>query len=530
MAAPSVLFEGFGVINNADSATNWTGGALDTDSEKQGTGCIGSKVSNAQNLFSYDASGDTGMPLNFSSGGGAEGQHIYVWLNCLTPNLDTKANGGLRVAAGSDGTNYGEWYVGGDGSGTDDPYRGGWKSFVQSPEKDFSVANGSFTTTGNPAQLNAADFFGGTVKTIATIMGNFNNGLIDQISVGLGLRLEDGDSSTPGKLDNFVSSDEGTKNNSYGVVRSVSGVKLSQGKLIIGHDVGSADTLFSDTGSVLIFEDAPVSADFYEILCQDVTGTAQTNVLFGTKSAGVTSNGLFVNAAGTTEWMMTSELYGTASTWEIYATTLQSVNTASLNSAVRIEDSSILNSGKFKVSGAAIISCSFAGGVDFLQVEVEDSSEMDNIVYTSFNSCNRAIQINATGSYTFRGITFNGNTIDLRNASGGTASIAIVGGGSSPNFENVSGSFTSVVNNINITLTGLISGSEIRVYPTGSTTELDGIEDSTGSFSFTMDASQHVDIVIHKENYEHQRIKNFAPGADSSVPISQRFDRNYSNP
>ena len=530
MAVPSVLFEGFGIINNADNATNWTGGSLDADSEIQGAGCIGTKISSAQNLFGYDASADTGMPLNFAVGGAHFGQHFFGWINCLTPNLDLKSNGGVRLAIGSDATNYGEWYVGGDGSESDDPYRGGWKSFVQNPAANFNVVNGTFVLASNPAQLNAADFFGGTIKTIASIMGNFNNGLIDQISVGFGLRLENGDATTPGKFDNFVASDEGTIANKFGVYRSVSGVKLSQGKTFIGHDTGTSSTLFIDTGSVVVFEDAPVSSDFYEIKCQDAQGAAITNVLFGTSSLGVTSNGLFINAAGTRKWTMTSELYNAQSTWEIYASILQSINTASLSHAVKIESTSILNSGKLLLSGAAIASCSFAGGTDLIQLEVYDPDDMSNVAYTSFNNCNRAIQINQTGSYVFRGLAFNGNTFDLRNASGGSASIAIVGGGSSPSFENVSGSFTEIVNNITISLTGLISGSEVRVYPTGSLVELDGIENSTGSFSFVMDASTHINIVIQKEDYEYQIIKNFAPGADSSIPVSQRFDRNYSNP
>ena len=50
-------------------------------------------------------------------------------------------------------------------------------------------------------------------------MGNFNNGLIDAIRVGRGLRLEDGDSGAggPGTFDFLLSEDDGTKNNKYGV-------------------------------------------------------------------------------------------------------------------------------------------------------------------------------------------------------------------------------------------------------------------------------------------------------------------------
>jgi hypothetical protein len=101
--------------NNADADTNWTGGSLDEDSEVQGTGCVGAKVSNATVVFSY-----AGTSRDFI-GGANDGDHIYTWLNCLTPNLDTIANGGLRIRIGDSATVYREFYVGGDGSLADDP-------------------------------------------------------------------------------------------------------------------------------------------------------------------------------------------------------------------------------------------------------------------------------------------------------------------------------------------------------------------------------------------------------------------------
>jgi len=254
MAAPTYSLIGT-VITSADSATNWSAGALDTDSEIQGTGCIGNKVSNATQIFLYDYSG-TGS-FDFSAGGADWGNVIVVWLNCLTPTLDTLTNGGLRIQVG-DGTNTGDWYVGGDGSVAGDPYKGGWFPFVVHPNTQFDAVTGSWTTSGNPGQLTAVDRFGGVVKTVSTIMGNFNNGLIDQIVVGEGLRIEDGDPSDPATFTGLVAADEGTKNNKYGFVRSDSGVIFAQGKIEVGHDTGTTTTYFEDSGKKIIFTDAPV--------------------------------------------------------------------------------------------------------------------------------------------------------------------------------------------------------------------------------------------------------------------------------
>ena len=90
-----------------------------------------------------------------------------------------------------------------------------------------------------------------------------------------------------------------------------------------------------------------------------------------------------------------------------------------------------------------------------------------------------------------------------------------------------------------LTLTGLATGSEVRIYLTASDpygtmgTELSGIEDSGTSFSYSYiyQADQYVDIVVHNIYYEYLRIQNvLLTSADSSIPIQQRFDRNFANP
>ena len=81
-----------------------------------------------------------------------------------------------------------------------------------------------------------------------------------------------------------------------------------------------------------------------------------------------------------------------------------------------------------------------------------------------------------------------------------------------------------------ITLTDLISGSEVRVYESGTTTEVAGIENTpaTGLFDFTAAVGLDVDIVILSLLYENIRIEEFTiPALSSEIPIQQRIDRNY---
>ena len=90
-----------------------------------------------------------------------------------------------------------------------------------------------------------------------------------------------------------------------------------------------------------------------------------------------------------------------------------------------------------------------------------------------------------------------------------------------------------------LTLTGLIAGSEVRIYITGSDaygemgTELAGVESSgtTFSYAYTYNGDKYVDIVVHSLAYEYLRVQNIlVTNANASIPVQQRLDRNYINP
>ena len=107
--------------------------------------------------------------------------------------------------------------------------------------------------------------------------------------------------------------------------------------------------------------------------------------------------------------------------------------------------------------------------------------------------------------------------------------------GSNPTTSTILGTGTVTINtNVTVTLTGLIGSpaTEVRVYDTGTTTELTGQENvTTGSFDISLDATDFVDIRIHNVEYVYISIINFdMPSTDASIPIQQRFDRNYLNP
>ena len=111
---------------------------------------------------------------------------------------------------------------------------------------------------------------------------------------------------------------------------------------------------------------------------------------------------------------------------------------------------------------------------------------------------------------------------------------------SSPTVRNSAGSTTLISADVAVTLTGMKDNTEVRVFDNSTSNpqvELAGVENATDgtagdrSFTFSLAAGTIVDIVIVNVTYENQRIDSYTiPGTSTSIPIQQRFDRNYTNP
>jgi hypothetical protein len=120
---------------------------------------------------------------------------------------------------------------------------------------------------------------------------------------------------------------------------------------------------------------------------------------------------------------------------------------------------------------------------------------------------------------------------------GGSITLNVTSGGSTPTVRNATGSWVFVNNNINVTLTKLKDNTEVRVYAAGTTTELAGIENATDgttdnrSFGFALTAGVSVDIRIYAVGYYPADLLAYTvPSLDTSLPIQQITDRWYTNP
>ncbi len=412
------------VQTDADSTTGWSGGGLEGELSYQGSSSYGGKVGTGTTRYTH-----TGTARNYSSGGGNEGDHIIVILGSLTPGkLDTKVNGGLGIICGNDGTNYGEWYV--DGSDTKSPTTL-FIPYIIDPASDFDGAFGSFSTTGNPAQLSAADHYGGRFDATSGIMGNFNNGLVDQITIGTGLRAT-GVSQT---MDDFITADEGTSGNRYGFLTTREGVVYFQGKIYLGSS-GSSVT-FDDSDRVIVFPDVVVASDFFEIIVENASST-------------VTMDSFTFTAPGAAKFGMT---YISASDWTISNSSVSGSSGIDMGANMTFVSTKIQASGQIVLNGGTITGGQVIDSTASSALLVDTASEMAAVTDVSFedNTTGHSIELTATGAYTFDNITFSGGgsagttTADVYNNSGGAITINVLNGGSTPTVRNAAGSTTTVV-------------------------------------------------------------------------------------
>jgi len=203
--------------------------------------------------------------------------HIYIWFYCIHPNLDTKANGGIRIRVG-DGSNVGYWYVGGS-----DTYGGGWICLVIDTSKSLDF--GSCTLTAVTSI--------GIAINITSSFKNVETTWVDIARFGDGITITSDATCT---MDNILAVSENTTNAS-GIIRKEGGVFFVQGKLRFGDASGTSSITFEDNSEIVVFEDKDVASTLYEIIIQgNATGT--TSVKFGTKSGSRGISGFVFKSAG----------------------------------------------------------------------------------------------------------------------------------------------------------------------------------------------------------------------------------------
>lgn len=530
------------VVSTCDAAVDFTnnnsGANISGDDDfVQGTGAVGDKMSGSNELLVSDnLSGGAAGVYDFSSGGADEGAHFIGWLNTKT---SINATTGLQIMFRNASGHEGSWYV--------MPaffYKGGFITRVINPEVDFDTAT-TWTTTGNPAQLDDVSEMGFEFDMVATIMGNFNNSQVDQFTVGFGVRADAGTGGSPNTFEGVRSTDEDT--NFWGWWSAVNGAFVGKGKLYVGPATGTATSVFVDSAFAVNWAEENVAAGFYAFEMRGAnTQCDWTLANISAADSAVARWSLTLDSA------MGSTTGGFTDTQGVYNgyDTLTLNQYAAMDGTVLIDGDSIIQNGA-DLDNLTVIEPTVLANI--AHILSDDLGTIDGCAFNA-NSGNtgHAIEIDTIGTYTFNANQFPGftttgagdnlvassgpNNAMIYNNSGGLVTINVTGGGQTPVIRNGAGATTVVNNNTSVTLSGMRDLTEVRVYAEGTQTELAGIENATAgtaddrSFTFALGAAVAVDIAVFNVDWilpPNNRIKDFSiPALDTTIPVSQVFDRN----
>jgi hypothetical protein len=414
------------IVNSCDAITGFNVGNISGDDDfVEGTGAIGLKISGVYSEIYTTTLGAT-APYDFSVGGGEDGYHYILWFNT---KLALPATGGFRCIVGN-GTDRAEWNV--------DPigfYKGGFITKVIDPTRDFDAINaGTWTLSGNPAQLSNITIMGGGIESVPTIMGNFNSGQLDQMTIGLGVRVDAGSTGTPNTFETVRAADEDTA--FYGWWSSSNGAVIGKGKLYIGPSTGSVTSVFKDSAFVVIFAEELVSTNFYEIN----TRGAGTDVSWDL--ASISSANPSTVRWGLTVDPTTNTFYDTNGVWT-GANDISLQSSAGFTGTTFIDCNKIIQSGA-TLDGITVLAANTADGVAFIE-----SNNPSNIKNSSFTfSDGHAIEITTSGTYTFDGNSFIGYGVSgstdaaIYNNSSGLVTLNLLNVNGVPTIRNGAGSTT----------------------------------------------------------------------------------------
>jgi len=476
--------------------------------------------------------------------------YIHIWLRMLYPVHDYE-DGGLSIYLGSSGGS--AIYK---ATGVNRGYSGEWFHFV--------LQVGAFQpdwTTGTYSSSSTTQI--GSAANVTNSLGEdflyclFHDAIRTGSSGANGIDVTGGTSQDQLDFDAIALAD--TTTTSYGVFRKVGASYICEGEVHFGRATPVANCYFTESLQSVAFSDLPVGNSFYNIVgraggASYITSISLSDIVWSGPSTA-TKFGFDFSALDSGDTMTVSNnTFVFAKVWKVGPTT-------TVKGCTFVEVDEIVPNGATTFGNCIANNCKkmtvthASDGVDNLTVNKHSTTanvaflvtnsltKVTNSSFENASGAGHAIEINTAGTYTFTGNTFAGygaiaaTNAAIYNSSGGLVTINVAGGGGTPTYRNGSGSSTVVNNNTTVTLTGMRDNTEVRVYTAGTTTELAGIEDATAgsadnrSFAFAIAAAVSVDIRIHNVTYEPETILAYTiPSTDTSIPIQQRFDRNYENP
>lgn len=520
MAAPSYTTDLVDIITDPAATTGWTlissggGGASsftvpETDdyiqSGNPGTvGCISRNPWTAVSI--------RGMVYNSAQTIPA-GSAVFIWAKSdVAQALDTRANGGIQALVGNATTALKCYYV--DGS---DTYAiGGWRCYPIDPTITPS------TNIGTPTS--ATDYFGFRWSVPVSGPSKGFPYKIDAIRRGRTLTLTDGDLGNGYATFSGVATFQGNIARQWGLFQFQNGSYLQQGIFQMGTTGTPVD--FRDSNRAISIADTLyVQPTFNRFEINNATSRVDwTNISIS--ALGTISKGNF-------------EMVANADV-NFNGNTFTDMGTFIFQSNVTDDGSTYRRCQTITPAGGTFNSCLFTDTQSSIgAITIGSPGDIANMSYCNFtnNTVGPAIRITTAGTYSFIGHQFSGNTYQVEFTGTGTCTIN-PSGASNINQANViaTGGGTIVVNTpqVNVTLTGLKAGSEVRAYvgtDPNTSTSVGGTETSGTSFTFShAQAGNDGYIVVHALGYNSIYLPYTYTAVDANIPIQQVLDRTYANP
>jgi len=177
------------------------------------------------------------------------------------------------------------------------------------------------------------------------------------------------------------------------------------------------------------------------------------------------------------------------------------------------------------------------------------SSDWDGVIFIMGATDSHAIEIATNITDAWNGFTFTGygstgggttvgdEVLNSNNPTGSTTINATNITGTISFYQRGAGSDPVINSNVSVTFDEMKDDTEVRIYTTGTSTELDGIENATAgspddrSFVASVAGSAVVDYVIFAVGYVPITKIGFTwPATAQTITVPQVVDRNYSNP
>ena len=531
--------------STGDEFVNMTQGGspvLDADYFIQGAACHTANQKNKTGLQSIAF--DYGATISF-----ATGECIFMWQVLLAGNaIELEANGGYRLIAGTDLTNWDSWYVGGS-DGFRNPY-GGWQN---------SVAWPSFTPDATNGGAGAYQWFGSGVNMTSGIQKGNLHGL-DYTAYGRGQlivsggNLEDGYCTFAG-----MATQNDLTANRWGLFQEQAGGYLWKGLISIGiaqqePNVNPSASFVDSNRVITVDKTNRTYKDFNKIEIGN-TGSyvSWDNILISSVDATGLSIGDFEvvdDAAGKGNGLLGVNLETCVFT---------DMNTFIFKPNCFVNNSTFRRCGLVTQSSATFDSCTFdepSGANGLLVNNIENIDTCDFVSKGTGHAMELTSAHIQDGSYTIENCSYTG----FATVSGGTRNEVIynnsgnditllIDGGDVPSIRNGTNASTDIIVATTYTLTGVVSGSEVQIvtqdalddgtvsaeedlFHNENTTVDDGSGRGTTQTTYAYNYVSDIPIYVylHKLGYEWTRVIDTLTNTNKSVPVSQKTDRNYLNP